>query len=78
MNKDKLELFVKILNDNKKISFYLFNVKYIIIYENKEFKIKQENLSTYKTYSNIVDLFNSYCVYGDVLKDLFNELKIIY
>ena len=44
MNEDKLKLFVNELNYKKQVSFYLFNVKYIITYEEKRYKIKQENL----------------------------------
>ena len=78
MERDKLELFVEILNNSKTISFYLFNVKYIIYYENKKYIIKQENLSSYKEYLSIIDLFKNYCVYGEKLKDLFTEIKIIF
>lgn len=78
MERDKLELFVEILNNSKTISFYLFNVKYIIYYENKKYMIKQESLSTYKIYPSIIDLFNNYYIYGESLKDLFYEIKIIY
>ena len=78
MERDKLELFVDILNNSKTISFYLFNVKYIIYYENKKYIIKQENLSSYKEYLSIIDLFKNYFVYGEKLKDLFTEIKIIF
>lgn len=77
MNEDKLKLFVNELNYKKQVSFYLFNVKYIITYEEKKYKIKQENLSTYHSYSSIVDLFNEYYIYGNALKDLFEEIIII-
>ena len=71
MNEDKLKLFVNELNYKKQVSFYLFNVKYIITYEEKKYKIKQENLSTYHSYSRIIDLFNEYYIYGNELKELF-------
>lgn len=78
MEREKLNLFVNILNSKHEITFYLFNVKYYIKYTDQEYLIKQESLDNFKTYPSLFDLFNNYYVYGVCLKELLQNMIIIY
>jgi len=78
MVKNRLEEFVSVLEKNKKISFYLYNVEYTIVKVNdKSYLIQQFGIEQSYTYSNLNDLFDKFIVYGDLLKECINDIKII-
>ena len=78
MVKSKLEEFISVLEKNKKISFYLYNVEYTIVKVNdKSYLIQQFGIEQSYTYSNLNDLFDKFIVYGDLLKECINDIKII-
>lgn len=79
MRKDKLEIFINTLEKKKEISFYLYNAEYSIIKSNdNNYIIKQFGIEYTCSYSNISDLFSKYMVYGELLKDCFKDIKIIW
>ena len=77
MNRVKLNLFIDKIKENKEITFRLYNAYYIIKYINKKYTINQIGIDKIYTYDSITVLFENYLVYGNNLKDLFNDIKII-
>lgn len=76
MDRDKLERFIKKLHMNNEISFYLYNVKYIIMIKNKSFIIKNSGSSHIYLYEKLGELFKEYKVYGESLVELFDDIII--
>ena len=77
MDKSKIEEFINILENNNKVSFYLYNVVYTIIKSNNDFFIKQFGVNRTSSYSKLTDLFSEYRIYGLSLAECFEEIKII-
>lgn len=77
MVKNKVEEFVSILEKNKEIKFYLYNVEYTIVkVKDNSYLIKQFGTEHTFIYSNLNELFDKFIVYGDVLKDCINDIKL--
>ena len=77
MDRSKIEEFVNIIENNKKVSFYLYNVRYTIIKNSNGFLIKQVGINRTYSYSKLTDLFSEYRIYGLSLVECFEDIKII-
>ena len=78
MVKNRFDEFVSILEKKKEIAFYLYNVEYTIIkVKDDSYLIKQFGIEHTYTYSSLNNLFDEFIVYGDILKDCLNDIKII-
>ena len=78
MVKNRYDEFVSILEKKKEISFYLYNVEYTIVkVKDDSYLIKQFGIEHNYTYSSLNNLFDKFIVYGDILKDCLNDIKII-
>lgn len=76
--KNKFEELVSILEKKKEVSFYLYNVEYTIVkVKDDSYLIKQFGIEHNYTYSSLNNLFDKFIVYGDILKDCLNNIKII-
>lgn len=78
MVRNRFEEIVSTLEKNKEISFYLYNVEYNIVkIKDNSYLIKQFGTEHTITYSSLNDLFDKFIVYGDLLRECINDIKII-
>lgn len=75
--KKKFNFLIEILSRNKKVSFYLYNVKYIIYISNNKYIIKQNNSDYLYTYDDINKLFTEFKIYGSSIIESLEDLIIV-
>ena len=75
--RDKLNIFITILEKRKMVEFYLYNVTYIIYIKDGKYIIRQINSKFEYIYDDLKVLFVSYKIYGQTLLQCFNNIIII-
>ncbi len=76
MNNEKLIIISKRLQHDHVVSFRLYNALYKITYFNGKFYIHQNGLETVYSYSSLKELFHQYVVYGSVLFNILDDIKL--
>lgn len=74
MNDEKLLIIAKKLQEERVVSFRLYNALYIITSEKENVFIHQEGIDVVYTYSSLNELLEKYVVYGSKLFYVLDDI----
>ena len=74
--REKLLTFSKRLQEEKVITFRLYNTLYKITFSHQKFIITQDGINVNYYYSTLKELLDNYIVYGNSLIDSIKDIKI--